>query len=60
MTFSDLYFKNSGWGTSSVLEIHLCLVNKNEELTAAKAVLKYSDYEVVVFRSNWVVLRASD
>lgn len=59
MTFSDLYFKNSGWGTSSVLEIHLCSVNKNEELTAAKAVLKYSDYEVV-FRSNWVVLRASD
>lgn len=59
MTFSDLYFTNSGWGTSSVLEIYLCLVNKNEELTAAKAVLKYSDHEVV-FMSNWAVLRASD
>jgi hypothetical protein len=59
MTFSDLYFTNSDWDTSSVLEIHLCLVNKNEELTAAKAALKYSDYEVV-FRSNWVVLMAQE
>lgn len=59
MTFSDLYFRNNDWETSTVLEINLCLVNKNEELPASK-VLKYLDYEVVGFSSNWVSLRASD
>ena len=59
MTFSDLYFRNNDWETSTVLEINLCLVNKNEELLASK-VLKYLDYEVVGFSSNWVSLRASD
>lgn len=36
MTFSDLYFRNNDWETSTVLEINLCLVNKNEELPASK------------------------
>lgn len=60
MTFSDLYYFNSDWETSTVLEINICLVNKKEELPVSKALLKYSDYEVVIFRSNWVVLRAPE
>lgn len=60
MTFSDLYYFNSDWKTSTVLEINICLVNKKEELPVSKALLKYSDYEVVIFRSNWVVLRAPE
>ena len=60
MTFSDLYFRNNDWETSTVLEINLCLVNKNEELPTSKALLKYLDYEVVGFSSNWVSLWASD
>lgn len=60
MTFSDLYYFNSDWETSTVLEINICLVNKKEELPVSKALLKYSDYEVVIFRSNGVVLRAPE
>lgn len=59
MTFSDLYFSNNDWEPSTVLNVHPCKVNKNEELTASRALLMYSDHEVV-FTSNWVVLRASD
>ena len=55
MIFSDLYFANNDWEKSTVLEI-----NKNEELTASKALCKYRDYEVVGFSSNWVVLMVPD
>lgn len=60
MTFSDLYFTNNGWEPSTVLNVHPCKVNKNEELPASKALLKYSDYEVIGFSLNWVSLRVSD
>lgn len=56
MAFYELYFKNNDWETSTVLEINLCIVNKNEELPASKALLKYANYEVVGFSSNWVSL----
>jgi hypothetical protein len=60
MTFSDLYFTNNDWESSTVLKVHPCKVNKNEELTAYRALLMYSDYEVIAFSLNWVSLRASD
>lgn len=60
MTFSDLYFTNNDWEPSTVLNVNLCKVNKNEELTASRALLMYSDYEVIGFSLNWVSLRASD
>lgn len=60
MIFSDLCFTNNDWETSTVLEINLCMVNKNEELPAYKAVSKYADYEVVGFSSNWVSLMVPD
>lgn len=59
MTFSDLYFTNNDWDPSTVLKIIPGIVNKNEEFTASKALLKYSDYEVIAFSLNWVSLRAS-
>ena len=60
MTFSDLYFVNNDWEKSTVLEINTSGINKNEELTAPKALCKYRDYEVVGFSSNWVALMAPD
>lgn len=60
MTFSDLYFTNNDWEPSTVLNVHPCKVNKNEELTASRLLLMYSDYEVIGFSANWVSLRASD
>ena len=60
MTFSDLYFANNDWETSTVLEINLCMGNKNEELPASKALIKYADHEVVGFSSNWVSLVVPD
>lgn len=60
MTFSDLYFTNNDWEKSTVLEINTSGINKNEELTASKALCKYRDYEVVGFSSNWVVLTVPD
>lgn len=45
---------------SNVLEINTSGINKNEELTASKALCKYRDYEVVGFSSNWVVLMVPD
>ena len=56
MTFSDLYFVNNDWETSTVLEIITSGVNKKEELTASKALCKYRDYEVVGCSANWVVM----
>lgn len=60
MTFSDLYFTNNDWEKSTVLEINTGGINKNEELTAFKALCKYGDYEVVGFSANWVVLMVPD
>ena len=60
MTFSDLYFVNNDWKTSTVLEINTSGVNKKEELTASKALCKYRDYDVVGFSANWVVLMVPD
>lgn len=45
---------------STVLEINTSGINKNEELTAFKALCKYRDYEVVGFSSNWVALMVPD
>ena len=44
MTFSDLYFVNNDWETSTVLEIITSGVNKKEELTASKALLMLSRF----------------
>lgn len=60
MKFSDLYFTNNDWGSSTVLEVNPGSVNENEELPASKALAKYSDYEVIAFSLNWVSLRASE
>lgn len=60
MTFSDLYFTNNDWEKTTVLKIDVIASNKTEKLTAYKSLIMYSDYEVVGFTSNWVVLRASD
>ena len=60
MTFSDLYYANSDWEKTTVLKIDVIASNKTKKLTAYKALMLYSDHEVVVFTSNWVVLRASD
>lgn len=45
---------------TTVLKIDVIASNKTEKLTAYKALMLYSDHEVVLFTSNWVVLRASD
>lgn len=58
MTFSDLYLTNNDWEKTTVLKINVIASNKTEKLTAYKSLIMYSDYEVVVFTSNWVVLRA--
>lgn len=58
MTFRDLYFTNNDWERSTLLKINVPAVNKHEKLTAFKALSMYSDYEVVGFSSNWVVLMA--
>lgn len=60
MTFSDLYFTNNDWEKSTVLEVNTSTANKNEELTVFKTLCKYSDYEVVGFSANWVVLMVPD
>ena len=58
MTFSYLYYANEDWEKTTVLKIDVIASNKTEKLTAYKLLIMYSDYEVVVFTSNWVVLRA--
>lgn len=60
MTFCELYFRNNDWEMSTMLKINLCMVNKSEELLVSKALVKYADYEVVGFSSNWVVLMVPD
>lgn len=60
MTFSDLYYANNDWEKTTVLKIDVIASNKTEKLIAYKALMLYSDHEVVGFTSNWVVLRASD
>ena len=58
MTFCELYFRNNDWEMSTMLKINLCMVNKSEELLVSKALVKYAEYEVVGFSSNWVTLMA--
>lgn len=60
MKFSDLYYANNDWDSLTRLEINIGLVNENEELYGYKALLKYSDYEVIGFSANWVSLRTLD
>ena len=58
MTFGDLYFTNNDWERSTLLKINVPAVNKHEKLIAFKALSVYSGYEVVVFSSNCVILKA--
>lgn len=60
MTFRDLYFANSDWEKSTILGISTCSANKSEKLKAYMALMTYTQYEVVGFGLNWVVLCAPD
>lgn len=60
MKFSDLYYTNNDWDSSTLLDIYPGPDKDTEQLESRKAMLKYPDCEVVGFGANWVVLRASD
>lgn len=60
MTFNDLYYANNDWDLSTLLDIYPGTDKDTEQLPARKAILKYSECEVIGFGTKWVVLRASD
>lgn len=60
MKFSDLYYANNDWDSLTVIDIIPGFNEDADRLELRKAMLKYSDYEVIGFSLKWAVLRASD